>query len=189
METANDRTGLSWMTSDQLIIHWRELLTVPQDDDSVTRRWSIVFAGSVLTSIAPLAEKYGAPRLTIAQQEARATAERELARTQLELAAFEAKGIIAEPMPDSPELQAAERKRADLEERVRKGELVDRATVIANYDRSLTDALQHVRSEVRKVRDHLSGDWSDEQIEAWWEGVVDGAMRHLTLKLGAPSNS
>jgi hypothetical protein len=171
------------MTSDEILQHWRDVLTVAHDEEPVTRTWCLALADVVVQGLTPMATRLGTPLPTPRELQEKADAERGLADAEMRLAAYEAAGVELPPLPpDTPELQALqaeERRRDELEARVQRGELIEKAALIAEIDRALGAALQRVRSEARKVRHHLSGDWSQEQIEAWWAPVAEAACAEL----------
>jgi hypothetical protein len=70
---------------------------------------------------------------------------------------------------------------------VRRGELVEKADLMAAIDRALLTGLHVVRTEVRKVRQHLdlvNGDWSEEQVQEWWTPIAEWILRDIEAPFG-----
>lgn len=186
---AAQRHGGTTVTADELLVHWREVLTVPGDEDPVTRRFATVIAATLFQFVSRQAKLLGTPRPTPRQLKELADSDRRLADATRILADAEARGVDLSALPqDQAALEAlkAEEARGEaIEARVRRGELVEKADVIAAIDRALLAGLQVVRTETRKVRQHLDGDWNEEQIQEWWTPIAERVL----LDLEAPFRS
>jgi hypothetical protein len=169
------------MTRDELIIHWREVLAVPDDvGDARTRQLCRQVAALLLEMLAGVAHKWATPRPTAAEQQEREHVERQLAEASLAAARAEAladttaRAFTPAEQAATNRLLAAEAKLAELDAGVRRGELVQKADVVKAIDRGLQAALATVRNQVIAGGD-IDALSEDERL-AWWTGVVDAAL-------------
>ena len=168
------------MTRDELIIHWREVLAVPDDvGDASTRQMCRHAAAVLLETVAPLAEKLGTPRPSLAEQQTQERLERELAQAVLDVAREEARSATVTPLTPAEReaterLAAIEAKLAELDVRVAVGELVPKADVVKELDRRFVAAIEAIRVEARAID---ASAWDEEQRKIWIAGVIEPILQ------------